>query len=83
VEHPRPERDLGISGADDFDGHVRPVGPLLVLGRDKLELGHGFRRTERDDHPSALELGEKEHVVDELAHQLDFGTNLLQDRGGV
>ena len=83
VEHPGTERELRIGVACNLNRHVRPIGPLIVLGRDELELRQRFCRPECDDDPSALELGEKEHVVDQFAHLLDFGTNLRQDRGGV
>ncbi len=83
VEHPGAERDLGVGVACELDRHVRAVGPLLVLGRDALELRERFGLPEGDDDAPALELGEKEDVVDELAHQLDLGTNLVQNRGGV
>jgi len=48
-----------------------------------LEHGLDRRRTERDDAGARLELGEEQHLVDELRDLVDLAARLLDERGNV
>ena len=64
----QPDLGHGI----DSDRNVRALSAVGEPVADLLEHRQRRRRAEGNDFPSALELGQEEDVVDELAHLLDL-----------
>jgi RTX calcium-binding nonapeptide repeat (4 copies) len=56
---------------------------LGQLGRDHLELGNDRHFGQRDHPGAGLELGEEEHLVDQLTDLLDLTAGLLDESGDV
>ena len=82
-QHPRPDLELDRGVALDRQGDAGAARAVLELGRDGLELrpnGHG---PQRDDARPGLELGEEEHLVDQLPDLPDLAPRLVDELGDV
>ena len=82
-QHPWPHLELDVRITLDGETHARPGRAFLELGDGGVELGAHGNGTERDDPAARLELGEKEHLVDQLARRLDLVARSLDERVDV
>ena len=79
-EHPRAQRkvEARIPGRLQLD--PGPGAARRELVDHLLEHGQGVRHPQRDDLDLALELGEEQDLVDQLAGVLDLGPCLVEQR---
>src|SRR4051794_8044395 len=80
AQHARPERQLDLVAADDFEGDLCMFRPIGERRDDLPQDRDGRRSSERNDLATALELAEKEDVVDELARLVHLLLSLLEER---
>ena len=83
AHHPGPH--LGGRGgvALDVERHSGPRGRLLELRHHLLEHGQNRLGPEGHDARARLELGQEEHLVDQLADLIDLAARLLDELGDV
>ena len=82
-QHPWPHLELDPRIALDGEAHAGPGRAFLQLGDGGIELGAHGDGTEGDDPAARLELGEEEHLVDQLARRLDLVARALDERVDV
>ena len=83
AEHPRPHLGSRILVALDDQRHAGPRRLLLELRGDLVEHRQHRLGAERDDARPGLELGEEEHLVDQLDDLVDLAPCLLDELGHV
>jgi hypothetical protein len=82
-EHPRPDRELDVVVA--LDAQLDPAREARSSSSSTASSSTGFTGV----GPSAttrgpgLELGEEEHLVDQLRDLVDLGARLLDEPGNV
>ena len=78
-QHPGAQRQLELLVLDlDLQCNPGSLGAFVELGNDLPKQRGRTGRTKGDDLTPGLELAEEEDVVDQLIHQLDLGSGLLQ-----
>ena len=70
---------VAASSPSRRDPHARTRRVLLELAHDLAQHGQHRLGAERDDARAGLELGEEEHLVDQLADLLDLAARLLDE----
>ncbi len=83
AEHARPDLELDVGVALEAELDTGTGGPLCEFLDSVLEHGCDGRGSECDDTRARFELGEKEHLVDELGDLVDLATSLLDERRHV
>ena len=83
TQHPRSYLGGRVRVALDVQRHTRTGCLLLELGRDLVQDGQHGLGAERDDAGSRLQLGEEEHLVDQLSDLVDLAARLLDERRHV